>query len=249
MLVVIKVEKYYHITSYENLESISQNGLVPSCGGRTKSIGDKRNSVFLSQGIQNSILMYGTLLYHYNSYAGKRGLDAIKFYENKLSSYREIAKKIPPSEEDVAEMKSFDEAIVRIKEIMEFKDFNDYIGNGVYLTISGITGINSFDPKDCYTNQIISSQKIKVVLLRNKNTGELLDNREQILAYFMSVTPIKCILNNIRNVVTIKIIKDLYDKKLNDISYYNSNNFEIEEIPIEMYIAQKRKPEEINKKI
>ncbi len=35
MLVVIKMEKYYHITSYENLGIISKNGLVPNRGGRT----------------------------------------------------------------------------------------------------------------------------------------------------------------------------------------------------------------------
>ena len=241
--------KYYHITSYENLESISQKGLIPSRGSRTRSIGDKRNAIFLSLGIHNAILMYGTLLYHYNSYAGNRGLKAINFYKNKMNEYRKMAKIIPLDQDDIAEMEAITEVIVWIKEIMEYKDFSEYIGNGVYLTISEITDINSSDEKDCYTTQIISPEKIKVVLLKNKKTGEILDNREQILAYFMSVTPMKSILDNIHNVVTKKIIKDLYESKLNDIRYYGSNNFEIEEIPIDLYVNKNQKFDEISKRI
>ena len=66
------MRKYYHMTDYENLESINEKGLVPKRGGRTRSIGDKRNAIFLSLGIKNAILMYGTLLHHYNSYTGNK---------------------------------------------------------------------------------------------------------------------------------------------------------------------------------
>lgn len=238
MLVVIKMEKYYHITDYENLESISKNGLVPNRGGRTRSIGDKRNAIFLSLGIQNAILMYSSLLYYYNSYAGDRGLKAIEFYKNKTESYHELAKRIPLDDEDIAELEAIPGVIERIHQIMEYKDFFEYIGDGVYLTISGVTDITTTDPKDCYTDQIISPEKIKVVLLKNKETGEIIDHREQILSYFMSTTSIKSILDNVHNVVTIKIVKDLYDNKLNDIRYYNSDNFEIEEMPIDLYIQK-----------
>lgn len=248
MLVVIKMEKYYHITSYENLESISKNGLVPNRGGRTRSIGDKRNAVFLSLGIQNAILMYSSLLYHYNSYTGDRGLNAIEFYKDKVKSYHELAKRIPLDDEDIAELEAISKAIEWIHQIMEYKDFFEYIGDGVYLTISGITDITKINPQDCYTDQIISPEKIKVVLLKNKETGEIVDHREQILAYFMSLIPIESILDNIHNVVTIKIVKDLYDNKLNDIIYYNSDNFEIEEVPIDLYVAKKIKSEEVSKR-
>lgn len=248
MLVVIKMEKYYHITSYENLESISKNGLVPNRGGRTRSIGDKRNAIFLSLGIKNAILMYSSLLYHYNSYAGDRGLQAIEFYKDKIKSYHELAKRIPLDEEDIAELEAIPRVIEWIHQIMGYKDFFEYIGDGVYLTISGITDITKTDPKDCYTDQIIYPEKIKVVLLKNKETGEIADHREQILAYFMNLIPIESILDSIHNVVTIKNVKDLYDNKLHDISYYNSDNFEFEEIPIDLYVAKNIKSEKIRKK-
>lgn len=70
---------YYHITNYKNLESICTHGLIPQCGIRTKSILDNRCAIFLSKGIINSILMYGNLLFHFNSYVGEKGLGAIEF--------------------------------------------------------------------------------------------------------------------------------------------------------------------------
>ena len=33
------MEKYYHFTKYENLESILNKGLIPQVGDRSKSIG------------------------------------------------------------------------------------------------------------------------------------------------------------------------------------------------------------------
>ena len=44
---VIRMCKYYHITSYENLESISKDALFSRSGGRSIAIGDKRCAIFL----------------------------------------------------------------------------------------------------------------------------------------------------------------------------------------------------------
>ena len=100
---VIEMCKYYHITSYENLESISKDGLVPRSGGRTRSIGDKRCAIFLSKGITNSILMYSCLLHHYNSYTGERGLKAIEYYKDEIELYNEREKEVSLLEEELAE--------------------------------------------------------------------------------------------------------------------------------------------------
>ena len=152
-------------------------------------------------------------------------------------------------DEDLAEIQAMKEAINWIGEMMEYKSFSDYIGNGVYLSISGITGINTSDPKDCYTTQVILPENIKVVLLKDKITDKIIDDREQILAYFMSETPINKIIDNTNNIVTIKIIKELYKNKLDDIQDYNRSIFEIIEVPIATYIEQNKMSECINKKI
>lgn len=246
------MRKYYHFTSYENLEDINEYGLVPNRGGRTRSIDDNRNAIFLSLGIKNTILMYGALLHHYNSYAGNRGLEAIEFYKDRIDSDYEFKKSIPLplDEEDIAEIEAMKKAIEWIHQIMEYKDFFDYMGEGVYLTISGIRGVKTIDPKDCYTDQIISPDKIKVVLLKNKKTGEIIDSRESILAYFMSLTPLKNIIYNTPNIVTHKIITDLYKSRLEDIRYYyNKSNFELEEMPINLYLSKKKNTAESRRKI
>lgn len=231
--------KYYHFTNYENLKSISEMGLVPRRGDRTKNIGDKRCSIFLSKGITNSILMYNSLLHHYNSFTGNNGLKAINFYKERLNYYNKRAEEIPLLEDELEEKEALISAIERINEIMTYKDFFDYIGDGVYLTVSNIIDVNTTSEKDCYTNKIIPPEKIKILILRNKITHEIIDTRESILAYFMSITPIKEIIDNINNIITIKNIKELYNNKIEAITYYNNENFELEEIPIRIYLEYK----------
>lgn len=245
---VIKMDKYYHFTSYENLESINEYGLIPKSGGRTRSIGDNRCAIFLSQGIQNAILMYCSILYHYNCHSGDLGPKAIEFYKDEIKYYNELAKRIPLDDEDIAEVKAIKKAIEWINQIMEYKDFFEYMGDGVYLSVSNIGDISSSDASDCYTTKSIAAEKVKVVLLKNKETGETIDSRESVLAFFMSVTPIKNIIDSTPNVVTKKIIRDLYEDKLADIEYYNANNFELEEIPIGLYLSNNKKHTETFKK-
>lgn len=132
---------------------------------------------------------------------------------------------------------------------MLYKDFFEYINEGVYLSISDIEDINTIDTKDCYTTKNIPPEKIKVILLKNRQTGELIDYREKVLTYFMSITPIENIIDNTNNVITLKNIKDLYKKKLEDIKYYNKNNFNLEEIPINLYLSKKNNFVKQNKKI
>lgn len=240
--------EYYHMTSYANLESIGKDGLIPKRGTRTKTIGDERCAVFFSEGIINSILIYSSLFHHYNSYAGEKGIRAIRYYKDIIEEYHKKSKIMPLDQEDINEMEASIKSIDQIKQIMEYKSFNEYIGDGVYLNISNIINVNSDNAMDCYTNEIISPKNIKVVVLRNKKTGDMIDFRENILSYFMSRVPIEKLINNIYNVVTIKNLKDLYDTKQDDIIYYNRNNFKIEKIPIRIYLEKNTKNKAIVKK-
>lgn len=235
------MQKYYHFTSYENLEDINKYGLVSKNGERTRTIGDNRCAIFLSQGIQNAILMYSNILHHYNCHSGDLGLKALEYYKNKIEHYNKSAQLIPLDEEDHAELEAIKQAIDWITEIMSYKDFSEYMGDGVYLSISNVEDVVNTDPNDCYTTKNISAGKISVVVLRNKETGAIIDSRESVLTYFMSTTPIENIIDNTNNVIVMKNIKDLYQNRLKDINYYNKNNFEIEEIPIKQYIEKSEK--------
>ena len=231
------MDKYYHFTSYENLESINEYGLVPQSGGRTRSIADNRCGVFLSQGILNAILMYSSILWHYNNHSGDLGLKSIEYYKDNIKQYDKLLQQFPLDEEYNMELNTMKKAIEWIKQIMSYKDFFEYMGDGVYLSVSNIGVVNSNDERDCCITKNIPSEKINVVLLKNKKTGEIIDSRESVLAYFMSITPKKSIIDSTPNIVTKKIIEDLYQEKLEDIKYYNINNFELEEVPISLYFS------------
>lgn len=227
---------YYHFTSYKNLENICKNGLLPQKGERTRSAGDNRSAVFLSKGFKNTILMYTSILYHYNSYAGKHGEKAIEFYKNRIKQYEERAKQVPLDEEDIAEMEAINKTIEWIKPFTEYRSFSEYAEDGCYLSISEADDIIESEPTDCYTEKSIPPEKIRVVTIKNRKTGKVIDSREKVLAYFMSMTPMESITNTISNVVTIKLVEDLYRDRADDISYYDFDNFEMEEIPINLYI-------------
>lgn len=233
------MDKYYHFTSYGNLNSIGKEGLVPQIGSRTRSIGDNRCAVFLSKGIINSILMYGSLLNHYNNYAGNRGEKAIHRYSERIKYYLTREKEVGLDSEDILELKALQNAIIWIQQIIEYKNFSEYIGDGVYLTVLDIRNVNSNDPKDCYTQETVPPEKISVLELVNLDTGQETDSREAVLSYFMSITPVERITEALHNVVAIHDVVDLYHSRADMISYYSANNFELVETPIDLYLKKK----------
>lgn len=245
---VIKMQKHYHFTSYENLESINEYGLVPKSGGRTMSVGDNRCGVFLSQGMQNAILMYSSILWHYNCHCGDLGTKSIKHYKDNIKYYNKLLEQFPGDEEYMKELEATKKAIAWVKQIMSYKNFFEYIGDGVYLSVSELGNVTSYDASDCCITKNIPTEKIKVVILKNKETGEIIDSRESVLAYFMSIIPKENIIYSTPNVITRKIIEDLYKNKLEEIKYYNMMNFELEEIPINLYFSIKKDCLESNKK-
>jgi len=178
-------------------------------------------------------------LYHYNSYIGDLGFRAIRYYKNKIKEYNNLSKSVLLNEDDKAEIIAMEKAIEWIKQIMSYETFFEYIGDGIYLSVSNISDINTSDPRDCYTTCNIPLENISVVLLKNKETGEVIDSREAILTYFMSITPIENIVDGIKNVITEKNIRDLYDDRLNEMKYYNKSYFELIEIPISLYFSTK----------
>ena len=49
---------YYHMTSLNNLHSISKKGLIPQSGANSKLIGDKKIKTFFSEGFEGAIALY-----------------------------------------------------------------------------------------------------------------------------------------------------------------------------------------------
>lgn len=49
---------YYHMTSLNNLDSISKKGLIPQSGANSKLIGDDKIKTFFSEGFEGAIALY-----------------------------------------------------------------------------------------------------------------------------------------------------------------------------------------------
>lgn len=49
---------YYHMTSLNNLYSISKKGLIPQSGANSKLIGDEKIKTFFSEGFEGAIALY-----------------------------------------------------------------------------------------------------------------------------------------------------------------------------------------------
>lgn len=49
---------YYHMTSLDNLRSISKTGLIPKSGVNSKLIGDEKIKVFFSEGFEGAIALF-----------------------------------------------------------------------------------------------------------------------------------------------------------------------------------------------
>ncbi len=49
---------YYHMTSLNNLDSISKKGLIPGSGANSRLIGDDKIKTFFSEGFEGAIALY-----------------------------------------------------------------------------------------------------------------------------------------------------------------------------------------------
>jgi hypothetical protein len=234
------MDKYYHFTSYDNLESISENGLIPQRGFRTITIGDEKNAVFLSKGMDNAIRMYSKILWYYSQVGGDEGKRIISSYKKRIKEcLEEIQNNSVFSDKYSKEVEDMNNYIETIKPLSRIKTFDDYLGDGCYLSVNGIDGvltrICTYD--DCYYEKIILPQEINVVTIRNHNTNEVIDQREMVLTYFMSNYDPYDLLADEHDVIAIKTIIDLYNDRMAAINgIYNQNNYDIEEIPIKKYV-------------
>lgn len=71
------MEKNYHFTKYENLESILNKGLIPQVGDRSKSVNESRIAVFLSKGIILTLLMQYCIFINYTTYNNEQMVQLI----------------------------------------------------------------------------------------------------------------------------------------------------------------------------
>lgn len=235
------MNKYYHFTSYNNLDSISMYGLVPQNGDRCKSIDDERCAVFLSKGIDRAIIMYSSLYYYYIHNSGVNGLNIIEeFNKSNIRWKRTIESGI--NYDLACKMININNmALEKLKYFISCKSFSDYLGgDGCFLSVHDINNVVSKYPEDSICNEIIPPSNINVVVIRNKKTDDIIDSRDIVISYFMSNYNPDDLSKIVSDEAMIPHIYYLYQNN-NNYMIYNNNNFYLQEIPINFYDYRNQK--------
>ena len=226
------MDKFYHFTNYGCVDSINRNGLVPSTGDRCQSIGDPRHGIFLAKGIDRTIIMYAFMLEYYQRYNGDEGLkkrkeclDYIKEFEQENSPFSKY--KID------CEL----EIIKRIDKMRSHGNFINYLGGyGCFLSINELDDFEYNHPEDCFYEGTIPSDKINVVNIVNRFTGQCIYDREAVLSYFMSLYSPDQLINLVPD-DNKKDIINLYNC-ITGYLYYNPNYYYLWDIPINYYYEE-----------
>ena len=233
--------KYFHFTCYNNMNNISQLGLIPQNGFRCNAINDDRVGVFLSKGIDRALVMYAAMYYQYKmicEYNVSEQINIIQKEINRWENRKNYVKDIEFINERIAKLQL---DIEKIKSIMQCKQFSDYLGGeGCLLSINKLNNYNSVNLEDCCYNNIIPSNNINMVFLYDKYINKYISSRELIMTYLMNYFSTSDLLRKLSN-----DYKDCIDILYKDkFEYLNIDNYVLQDIPIKSYdyINQKISP-------
>ena len=264
------MQKYYHFTEYKYLDSIGELGLIPTKGNRSKSYGEDKTAVFVSEGVFPTYYMYYILENYYDYYSGENGISAMNTAYRLIADYNILNHKLSTCEVGSQEYNTISKIIEslrakyqialitlhRVEEINNYISFDDFWGDGVYLSISDIPNIDCYESlkHNCWTYDTIPPEKINVLLLRDKSDGQIIDSKEVVIYYLLSTLSLEDMrteyekmfgeIVDFESMITeINLLSQLLiDNKANLDSL--QNNYELVEIPIKEYLKMKRDNDE-----
>ena len=230
------MDKYYHFTSYNNFYKVINEGLVPQTGIRCQSIGDNRCGVFLSKGIDQSIVMFVYMYNFYKKYCGAEGDKILNEYPIEIQQLDKSANSISERLYNKMKIEQLSREIDRVKLIRSYQDFKQYIGgDGCFLAIDGIKCVDESNPSDCLFEGIIPPSNISLVNIKNKYNNSLVSSTDFVLSYFMSLYPLETINNSVVDEVKNSLYELYRMRNTPYLSSFNSYNYELTEIPISYY--------------
>lgn len=253
------MDKYYHTTKYEYLDDISELGLIPQIGERSTSVGDEKKAVFVSKNEISAVLMFFSMKWFYESHKNNEDeliatIESTILYYNKLIEkrknqrfglFRGNIEELEKRREDAVQ------SLSKAKIMCGYSSFEEYFGEGVYLCINDLPNVkyNHPDIHNCWVENAIIPEDINVVMLKNKETEELIDDKYKVINYFMANIPVEVLFREYKE--TIGIEDDRYtshDTLTYLLNYYSNNeeefnllrsNYELVEMPIKEYINYK----------
>lgn len=230
------MDKYYHFTNHNCFYNIANIGLIPQNGFRCQSVGDDECGVFLSKGINNSIIMYSSMFSYYNKYKGIEGVKLINELKKEIEKLKQAKKRCweEPIYNKIIEDNN--KAINRVIQIRNRNSFTDYLGGyGCLLSVTNISVDENNHPEDCCYKNSISPENISLVYIRNKNTNERIFMIEPILYYLINCIPFEEITKNATSEYKDSV-QQLYSYLNNPYFFqFDPNYYCLEEIPINLY--------------
>ena len=157
------MKECFHFTKNKYLRTILEQGLQPTFGTNCSIIGDQVGAkVSYSVGSQGATKMF----------VGVHGI------------YSRMA------EGRVNEEGFNEHSLKAIHELQQAKDFEDWEGQGVYLVFDGecIAEEHRVEtkPYDAYTDMPISPDQLRVCVIRNKETGEMISSKYDIVNFWLA---------------------------------------------------------------
>ncbi len=157
------MKECFHFTKNKYLRTILEQGLQPTFGTNCSIIGDQVGAkVSYSVGSQGATKMF----------IGVHGI------------YSRMA------EGRVNEEGFNERSLKAIHELQQAKDFEDWEGQGVYLVFDGecIAEEHRVEtkPYDAYTDRPISPEQLRVCVIRNKETGEMISSKYDIVNFWLA---------------------------------------------------------------
>ena len=157
------MKECFHFTKNKYLRTILEQGLQPTFGTNCSIIGDQVGAkVSYSVGSQGATKMF----------VGVHGI------------YSRMA------EGRVNEEGFNERSLKAIHELQQAKDFEDWEGQGVYLVFDGecIAEEHRVEtkPYDAYTDRPISPEQLRVCVIRNKETGEMISSKYDIVNFWLA---------------------------------------------------------------
>ncbi len=153
----------FHFTTLERLNNINKNGLEARSEDRSKAVSDSKKKI---------------------SYSDSK-IGAIGLYCNFEQVYLEFKVGIRPKRNTPAEFEMRDK-------ILQTKDMEEFLGDGLYLMFDG-TGIDNTGGNtghggiyDASTYKSIPSNKLKVCLIKDNDTGTYSYSRKDFIHFLMA---------------------------------------------------------------
>ena len=224
------MDKFYHFTSSKNIGNIAKEGLVQNSGTRCQSIGDGSSGVFLSKGIDQSIVMYALMRSFYSKFYGSEGDKKLKECNDRIKKLEDDIKRGGNIVYDRLEIINQKSIIDSVKLIRSFKSFYEYMdGSCCLLRVDGITANDIEVPSNyCYHGEI-SPKNIELVYLINKYNGSFIYDLEPILAYLMNYyNPYAIAGENVEDIISF--YNDMYFA--NQPYYYNPKVYQLSKMHI-----------------